>query len=49
MLEKLAVEQGNKICAVLVDVPYELLNSAPSGVVRALCAARFTTFISSRL
>jgi len=31
MLEKLAVEQGNKICAVLVDVPYELLEQRAIG------------------
>lgn len=31
MLEKLAVEQGNKIFAVLVDVPYELLEQRAVG------------------
>jgi adenylate kinase len=31
MLEKLAVEQGNKIFAVLVDVPFELLEQRATG------------------
>ena len=31
MLEKLAVEQGNKIQAVLVDVPFELLEQRATG------------------
>lgn len=31
MLEKLAVEQGNKISAVLVDVPFELLEQRATG------------------
>jgi adenylate kinase len=31
MLEKLAVEQGNKIHAVLVDVPFELLEQRATG------------------
>ena len=31
MLEKLAVEQGNKIVAVFVDVPFELLEKRTSG------------------
>ncbi|MBA2503227.1 MAG: adenylate kinase [Pyrinomonadaceae bacterium] len=31
MLEKLAVEQGNKIAAIFVDVPFELLEKRTSG------------------
>jgi adenylate kinase len=31
MLENLAVEQGNKISAVLVDVPFELLEQRATG------------------
>src|ERR687893_315719 len=31
MLEKLAVEQGNRIQAILVDVPYEMLEKRMAG------------------
>ncbi len=31
MLEKLAVEQGNKIVAILIDVPFELLERRTTG------------------
>ncbi|MBA2339417.1 MAG: adenylate kinase [Pyrinomonadaceae bacterium] len=31
MLEKLAVEQGNKIVAILIDVPFELLEKRTTG------------------